>query len=193
MNTEQNRPSMDADPGLIVAHCLKLTREEVEAKVVEAAGCIPSPEDHAWWDRYDVLIDAVPLSIATGLPSDPKKHQQPHDVARLIREVLPTHSDQSDDENEIVVNRGLYHLFTGRAKTLVATLPHAHAWEQIQWMATELNHFYGSNNLVIRESRLQEAVRLIDWFRDTEGLHDAESGIVDVEAAALRAYRKGTR
>lgn len=193
MTTEQNRPSMDADLGLIVAHCLKLTREEVEAMLAEIAGRIPSPEDHAWWDRYDVLIDAVPMSIASGLPSDPKRHQQPHDVARLIRAVLPTHSDQSDDEDEIVVNRGLLHLITSRARSLVATLPHTDAWEQIEWMATELSQFFGSRDRVTRKVRLEEAREVIHWFRDTDGLHDAESGIVDAKAAAMRAFLKGTR
>jgi len=184
---------MDAARGLIVAHCLKLTREEVEAMLAEIAGRIPSPKDHAWWDRCDVLIDAVPMSIASGLPSDPQRHQQPHDVARLIRAVLPTHSDQSDDEDEIVVNRGLLHLFTSRARALVATLPHTDAWEQIEWMATELSHFFGSRDRVTREVRLEETREVIHWFRDTDGLHDTESGIVDVEAAAMRAFLKGTR
>jgi hypothetical protein len=193
MKPKKNRPPMDAARFVIIAHCLILTVEEVEAKLGEIASCIPSPEAHKWWDQYDVLTDAVPLSIAMGLPSDPNKHQQPHDVARMIRAVLPIHSDQSDDEDEIVVNRGHLHLFTQRAKTLLDTLPCADALEQIKWMATELNHYFGSNDRVTREARLEDALEVLEWFADADGLHDPESGIVDVEAAALRAYRKGTK
>lgn len=193
MNAEQNRPPMDAALRLIIAHCFKSTVEEVEAKLGEIASCLPSPEDHKWWDRYDVLTDAVPLSIAMGLPSDPKKHQQPNDIALLIRAVLPIHSDQSDDEDEIVVNRGHLRLFTQRAETLLDTLPRTDALEQIRSMVIELNHYFGSSDRVTRESRLRVAKNVIEWFRDTEGLHDAESGKVDVEAAALRKYLMGTR
>ncbi len=190
MNAEQNRPPMDADPGLIIAHCLKWTVEDVDAMVGEMCKSLPSPDNHEWWDSHDVLTDAVPLLMAMGLPSDPRQHQQPFDAEYMNRCVLPIHSDHSDDDDEIFVNRMLYPLYMHRQRQILRDLPLADALEQIKWMATELNHFFGSNNRVTRELRLQEATRVINWFRDTEGLHDPESGIVDVEAVALRAYLK---
>ena len=190
MKPKEGRPPMDAARFVIIAHCLILTVEEVEAKLSEIASCIPPPEAHECWDQYDVLADAVPVSMAMGLPSDPSQNQQPRDVARMIRNVVPIHSDQSDDENEIIVNRGLLRLFTERVKTLLGTLPRTDALEQIKWIVTELNHFFGSDDLVTREARLEDALEVLEWFRDTGGLHDPESGIVDVEAAALRAYLK---
>jgi len=190
MKPKKNRPPMDAARFVIIAHCLILTVEEVEAKFGEMGSCIPSPEAHEWWDQYDVLADAVPVSIAMGLPSDPNKNQQPHDVARMIRAVLPIHSDQSDDEDEIIVNRGLLRLFTERVKMLLGTLPRTDALEQIKSIVTELNHFFGSDDVITREARLEDALEVLEWFADTDGLHDLESGIVDVEAAALRAYLK---
>lgn len=193
MNAEQNRPPMDADPIFIIAHCLKWPVEYVEAMVFEMSELLPSPENHDWWDRRDAVPDAIPLARKLGLPHDPRLHQQPHDVGYMNRCVLPTHSDQADDDNEIFVNRMIYPLFIHRQSQLLDTLPRSDALEQIKWLATELNHFFGSNVWVTRKSRLQEATRVINWFRDTEGLHDPESGIVDVEAAALRAYLRGKR
>lgn len=193
MNAEQKRPPTDADSCLIIAHCLKWTVEDVEAMVGEMCKLLPAPDNHEWWDRYDVLTDAVPLSMAMGLPSDPRQHQQPYDAEYMNRCVLPIHSDHSDDDDERFVYRMLYPLYLHRQRQILSDLPLTDALEQIKWMATELNHFFGSNDRVTRELRLQEATRVINWFRDTEGLHDPESGIVDVEAAALRAYLKGAK
>lgn len=193
MTTEQNRPPWNADPATIVAHCLKYPADYVEALLCEMGTMIPSPENHDWWDRRDPVQDAIPVAIRMGLPHDPRQHQQPHDVAHLIGYVLPTHSDRSDDNDEIFINRVLYPLFIQRKEELLDTLPRTDALEQIRWMVIEINHFYGSKNRVIRESRLQEAVRLIDWFRGTDVLHDRESGVVDVDTAAMREFREGTK
>ena len=41
MNAEPNRPPMDADPCLIIAHCLKWTVEEVEVLVDKMCELLP--------------------------------------------------------------------------------------------------------------------------------------------------------
>lgn len=192
MKDEQSRPSFEAEPAVIIAYCLKRPVAYVEAMLVELAKWIPSPENDDWWNRHDTALDAAAVAKAWGLPHDPAKHQQPHDVARMIKCVLPIHSDSSDDEDEIFFNRSLYLLFLGEALTLHERMPREEAWTRFEEMMIDLNHYFGSDNRVIRESRIREAKRVIvEWFRPTDGLHDPESGVVDVEAAAVREFLKG--
>jgi hypothetical protein len=194
MKDEQSRPSFEAEPAVIIAYCLKRPVAYVEARLVELAKSVPSPENDDGWDRHDTALDAAEVAKAWGLPHDPDQHQQPHDVARMIESVFPIHSDSSNDKDEIVVNRCLYRLFLDEARTLHERTPREEAWTRFEEMMIDLNHYFGSDNRVIRESRIREAKRLlVEWFRPTDGFHDPESGVVDVDAAASREFLKGAQ
>lgn len=192
MTAEKTRPPMDAHPLVILSHCYGLPADQIEALIEELGERQPSLEDDDWWNHHDTLAEGVALAETMGLPLDPTQHQQPWDVARLLT-MLPIHSDASNDRVETRVNRGLHLLTSDQSKALFKTHPPEQAYSRIRWTAVELNHYFGSNNRVIRESRLREYLDGLEWFTDTEGLHDPHSGDVDVDAAALRKYRKWGR
>lgn len=182
-----NRPPFDADPLVIIIHCLGRDHAYIEAWVKTQ----PSPDDECG-DHHDTLTDAVTMTRIMRLPHDPKQHQQPHDLARVLRRLLPIHRDASDCEDEIVVNRMLSRLVRDSFMDRFEKLPYEQALQQVKESAVEINHYFGSPDRATREARMQEVLDLLEWFADTECDHRPD-GTVDVEAAALRKYRKGIK
>lgn len=188
MTTEQTRPPLDAQPLVIFSHCFGLPADQIQAHIEEIGEVRPSPEDGDFWDHHDPLAEGVSIAQAMGLPHDPQQHQQPHDAARVLTKLLPIRSAESDDVIETYVNRVLYPLASDQFKTLLQTLPREQAFSRIRWIACELSFYFGSSKRVTREARMRAFLKLVEWFQDTEGLHDSDSGVVDVETAALRKY-----
>lgn len=149
------------------------------------ATCLPQFDCHDWWDGHIPIGTFAALAKKLGFPCDPAQHDQPGQVGKLF--LLPIHSDQSDSEIEIIVNRGLYVLWAARAEELADSLPPEEALREIRLMGEKLVHYYGSGN---RERQAEDLIEWAKWLKCTHGGFDMSSGALTDEGREVAAMRE---
>lgn len=152
------------------------------------ATCLPRFDEHDQWDRHIPIATFARLARKLGFPHDLAQHEQPGQVGKLWP--LPIHSDQSDNEIEIIVNRGLYVLWAARADELADSLPPAEALREIQLMSEKLVHYYGRNNRVWLECQAEQVTKWATWLKCTHGGFDMASGALTDEGREIAAIRE---
>jgi len=186
-------PLLDAGSDAILPFIFGKPLQSLEDTFGHAAE-LPHIEDHQNWDIYDPTDTFARLAKKLGFPFDPAQHEQPGQVGKLFP--LPINSDASDSEIEIIVNRGLYVLWTVRAEELADSLPPEKALREIQLMSEKLVHYLGSDNQVWRECQSKQVAQWAIWLRCTHGGYDIASGVLTPdgrEMAALREFRMNGR
>lgn len=156
----------------------------LEDIIGRAAKCLPRFDDHDWWDRFIPDATFAGLARKLGYPHDLAQHEQPGQVGKLF--ALPIHSDQSDNEIEIIVNRGLYVAWVARAVELADSLPPAEALHEIQLMSEKLVHYYGSGN----RGQAEQVTKWATWLKCTHGGFDMASGALTDEGRDVAAMRE---
>lgn len=152
------------------------------------AACLPPPDDHDWWDRFIPDTTFARLAQKLGYPHDLAQHEQPGQVGKLF--ALPIHSDQSNSEIEIIVNRDMCVAWVVRADELADSLPPAEALHEIQLMSERLVHYYGSNNHDRRECQAEQVTEWATWLKCTHGGFDMASGALTDEGREVAAMRE---
>lgn len=152
------------------------------------AACLPRFDDHDQWNRHNPEATFAGLAKKTGLPHDLAQNEQPGQVGKLW--ALPIHSDQSDSEIEIVVNRWLYVMWAVRAEELADTLPPDEALRELQLMGEKLVHYFGSGNRVWRECQAEQIKEWATWLRCTHGGYDMASGVLTDEGREIATMRE---
>lgn len=189
-----DQPSIDCDAErLALAECLLMDPEHLERLIEVFSEVLPLQHDNSWSAHDHNAQTGVIIARAAGLPHDPTRHQQPYDVARLVRMLAPIHSDSVDDIEELRASRLAHALIVCRFEEWFSLLPFAEAISRTKTAGILLLQRFGPGAPTEVRSRLLEFCAVLEWFTDTEGLHDPKSGDVDVDAAALRKYRKGGR
>lgn len=151
------------------------------------ATCLPRFDDPNQWDRYNPETDFARLTKKFGFPSDLAQHEQPRQVGKLWP--LSIHSDVSNCEDEIIVNRGLFVPWLVRANELADSLPPDEALRQIQVMGEKLAYYYGSNNRVLRECQTAQVKEWATWLRCTHGGYDLATGALTDDGREVAAMR----
>lgn len=182
-----SRPLLQAGPEVTVPSIFGMSLSEIE-QILESAGCLPSLDDDDQWDPYDPSHHGRRLAKKLGFPCDPKKHEQPYQVARLWS--LPIRSYQSDCELEIIVNRGLRVIWEVRSEQLADTLPPDEALRQLQQIGDKLVHYFGSNNRVWRECQADQVKEWATWLICTHGCYDLASGHLTDDGREIAALRE---
>lgn len=152
------------------------------------AACLPQFDDHYQWDAHDPIATVAGLAKKLGFPCNPAQHEQPYQVRKLWS--LPIHSDQSDSEIEIIVNRGLYVMWLACTEDFVNRLPPDETLRQIQLMGEKLVHYFGSNNHVSRKCQSEQMTFWATWLRCTHGCYDMVSGNLTDEGREVAAMRE---
>jgi len=193
MNT--NHVAMKDDAGMFVfAETFDMDPDYLEHLTEAFSEMLPSPENDDWWNDPQRIVEAGRIiARSAGLPHDPDQHQQPHDMARLVRTLAPIHPDSVDDVDELRGNRIAFLPIVWRFDEWCKTLPFAVAIERIKTAGILYLHRFGPTDSAELRRRLLGFLSDLKWFADTEGLHDPESGVVDVDAAALREFMKGAQ
>lgn len=182
-----NCPSFDEGSEVIVPFIFGMSLPEIE-QILESAGCLPALDDDYQWDPYDSSHHGGRLAKKLGFPCDPKKHEQPYQVARLWP--LPIRSYQSDCELEIIVNRGLRPVWEVISEQLADTLPPDEALRQLQQIGHKLVHYFGSNNRVWRGCQADQVKEWTVWLRCTHGCYDLASGHLTDDGREVAAMRE---
>lgn len=151
------------------------------------ATCLPRFDDHNQWDRYNPETDFARLTKKLGFPSNLAKHEQPGQLGKMF--ALAIHSDASNCEDEIIVNRELCVHWLVRANELADTLPPEKALREIQLMSEKLAYYYGSNNRVWRECQSEQVKEWAKWLRCTHGGYDLASGTLTDDGREVAAMR----
>jgi hypothetical protein len=156
--------------------------------IIGRATCLPRFDDHDQWDRYIQIATFARLAKKLCFPFDLTQNEQPGQVGKLWP--LPIHSDQSDNEIEVIVNRGLYVLWLVRAEELADSLPTHEALREIQLMSEKLFQYYGSGNRVWRECQREQVTEWATWLKCTHGGFDMASGALTDEGGEVAAMRE---
>jgi len=156
--------------------------------IIGRAACLPRFDDHDQWDRHHPEATFAGLAKKLGFPFDLMQNEQPVQVGKLWP--LPIHSDQSDSEIEIIINRGLYVLWVVRAEELADSLPPDEALRELQLMGEKLAHYFGSGNRVWRECPAEQVTEWATWLRCTHGGYDMTSGVLTDEGREVAAMRE---
>lgn len=190
-----NDVAMKDDAGMFVlAETLDMDPDYLEHLIEAFFELFPSPDSHDGWNGSDWETEAGRIiALSAGLPHNPDQHQQPHDMARLFRTLAPIHSDLANDVDELRVNWIAFLLLVWRFDEWCKTLPFAMAIKRIETAGILYLHRFGPTDSAELRRRLLGFLSVLNWFADTEGLHDPESGVVDVDAAALREFMKGAQ
>lgn len=190
LSTEEKASLLDIAEILRMEGSILLLRESIEYFLEHAPDL---DDDDAWAAFNRSAAIGKQLAKVAKLPSDPVMYQQPHDMERLVRTVVSVCPDICDELDEIRMGRLLYWLVGCRLHGLLETLPMQEALREIRIVGINCLHHFGPRARSEVRRRLLEFCAVLEWFTDTEGLHDPHSGDVDVDAAALRKYRKGGR
>ncbi len=182
-----NWPPIGAGLKIILSFIYCKPWQWVEDTTELAATCLPRVDDHDQWNRYNPETDFAKLAKELDFPFDPAKFEQPRQVGKLWP--LSIHSDASDCEDEIIVNRGLYVLWVARSNELAATLPPEEALREIQLMSEKLVHYYGINKHQ-RECLSEQVTEWATWLRCTHGCYDTASGALTDEGRDIAAMRE---
>lgn len=192
MNAKHGAMKDDAIFGL--AETLDMDPDHLERRIEVCSELFPSLDNHDWWNDSQRIVEAGRIiARSAGLPHDPDQHQQPHDMARLVRTLAPIHSDLVDNVDELRSNRRGFLPIVWRFDEWFKTLPFAVAIERIKTAGILYLHRFGPTDAADLRRRLSGFLSDLQWFADTEGLHEAGSGVVDVDAAALREFLKGAQ
>ena len=179
--------SLDAGFGAIILFIFGKPLHWLE-DTIERATCLPRFDDHDQWDSNIPINTFAGLAKKLGFPFDPTQNEQPGQVGKLF--ALLIHSDQSDNEIEIIVNRGLFVPWTVRAEELADSLPIDEALREIQLMSEKLVHYYGSDNRVWRERQAEQVTEWATWLKCTHGGFDMVSGVMTDEGREVAAMRE---
>lgn len=177
-------PPLDAGLEIIIPHIYGKPCQWADA-IFERAACLPRFDDHDQWDKHDPKCTFAQLAQKLGFPFDPAQHEQPTQIGKMFP--LPIHSDQSDCESEIIVNRGLYVLWAARADELADSLPPDEVLREIQLMSEKLVHYYGSGNRVWQAEQVTEWAT---WLKCTHGGYDLASGVLTDDGREVAAMRE---
>jgi hypothetical protein len=180
-------PPLDAGFEVIIQFIYSKPLQWVEDTIGRAT-CLPWFDDHDQWDRHIQIATFAGLAKKLGFPYDPLQHEQPGQVGKLWP--LPIHSEQSNSEIEIIVNRGLYILWAVRAEELADTLPPEAALRQLQVMSEKLAFYYGSLNRVWRECQTEQVKEWATWLRCTQGGYDLASGTLTNDGREVAVMRE---
>lgn len=150
--------------------------------------CLPRFDNHDRWDRHIPIGTFAAFAKKLGFPCDFAQHEQPGQVGKMWP--LPIHSDASNSEIEIIVNRGLYVLWAVRAEELADSLPSDEALRQLQLMAEKLVHYFGSGNRVWRECQAEQVKEWAIWLRCTHGCFDIASGALTDDGREIAVLRE---
>jgi hypothetical protein len=192
MTTTTTRPGLDADPSVIIAFLFGTEIDELKATLANLSAKLPPLDDHDLWDDYDPVNDLSKLAKLLGLPSNPKYHQQPYDLVRLFP--LPLRSDQSDNEEEIVLYRLLFVLWFLAAMRDSDVLEPSERLFELKLISANLVHYFGDRNGEFRTIQWRVAKDCFDWFAFTEGCFDLETGaLIEREKPALREFEAAHR
>lgn len=179
---------------LLLAECLRMEDSIplLRALIEYFAEHAPDlDDDNAWVALNRSAAIGEQLAKAAKLSSDPAMFQQPHDMERLVRAMADVRPYTSNDPDDIRMGRTLYWLVGYRFHRLLETMSMEEALREIRVIGILFLRHFGPTSRVVLRARMLAFINLVEWFADTEGLHDLNSGIVDVEAAALRKFRKG--
>lgn len=187
-----NHVAMNDDAGMFVlAETLDMDTDYLEHLIDAFSEMFPSLDNDYWWNDSDRGTEAGRIiALSARLPCA-DQHQQPHDMARLVRTLAPIHLDSVDDVDELRGNRIAFLLLVCQFDEWFKTLPFSMAIKRIETAGILYLHRFGPTDSAELRLRLSGVLSVLKWFADTEGLHDPESGVVDVDAAALRAFLKG--
>lgn len=186
-----NHEAMNDDGGFVLADTLDMDPDDLKHLNKALSELFPSLDDNHWWNDLDREIEAgTIITQRAKLPYCADRHQQPHDMGRLLRILAPIHSDLVDDVDELRGNRIVFLLLVYQFDEWFMTLPFAMAIKRIRTTSILYMNRFGPTDRAELWHRLSEVLSILEWFADTEGLHDPESGVVDVDAAALRAFMK---
>lgn len=180
-------PQHDAGFEVITQHIFGKSLEWADA-VFDRAECLPRSDDHDQWDRHIQIATFAGLAKKLGFPFDPLQHEQPGQLGKLWP--LPIHSEQSNSEIEIIVNRGLYVLWAILTEELADTLPPEEALRQLQVIGEKLAYYYGSDNRVWRECQAEQVKEWAIWLRCTHGGYDLASGNLTDDGREVAAMRE---
>lgn len=187
-----NHEAMNDDGVVVLADTLDMDPNVLKHLRKAFSELFPSPDNNYWWNDINRAIEAGTIITQRAKLPFADQHQQPHDMARLVRTLAPIHSDLVDDVDELRGNRIVFLLLVYQFDEWFMTLPFAMAIERIRTASILYMNRFGPIGRAELWRRLSEVLSIVEWFADTEGLHDPESGVVDVEAAALRAFMKET-
>jgi hypothetical protein len=186
--------AMKDDAIFVLAETLDMDPDHLERRIEVCSELFPSPENDDWWNDPQRIVEAGRIiARSAGLPHDPDQHQQPHDMGRLVRTLDPIDSDLVDNVDELRSNRRAFLPIVWRFDEWCKTLPFAVAIERIKTAGILYLQRFGPTDAAELRRRLSGFLSELKWFADTEGLHDPESGVVDVDAAALREFLKGAQ
>ncbi len=178
-------PPLDAGIEIIGPLVFSKPLQWIEEKI-GLARCLPRFDDHDQWDRYNPEIDFAQLTKKLGFPYDLALNEQPRQMGKLWP--LSIHSDTSNCEDEIFLNRVLFVPWLERAHELADSLPPDEALRQIQVMSEKLVHYFGGNR-VWRECQTEQVKEWATWLRCTHGCFDMDSGALTDAGRAVAALR----
>jgi hypothetical protein len=178
-------PPFDAGFEVINTFIFEKPLQWLDDKIGRAKS-LPRFDDHQW-DRYNPETDFARLTKKLGFPADLVQHEQPRQMGKLWP--LAIHSDASNCEAEIFLNRALFVLWLVRVDELADTLPPKEALRKIQLMSEKLTYYYGSNNRVWRECQSEQVKEWAKWLRCTHGGYDLASGTLTDDGREFAAMR----
>ena len=143
------------------------------------------------WDHFEPAAAFVDMLRSMGIPCGLKMHQQPYDFPRMF--TFPLNSYQSELEGEaqgvdIIMNRMLFCLFVCSLQFKLAGCRDANLiLLEAHLMAVRMVDSFGPDNRELRRIMMDESQRWVNWFLDTLGCFDLETGSLIDKSKALQA------